>query len=146
MTTLSSEELQAQRSDFGLRLSNSMAKYGPLCVGIDPHRKLLTDWGYNVDAEGAELFSMRMLQAANGRAAAVKFQTPMFERYGAKGFEALERVLYAARQMGVIHHRRLPARRPVHHEFPPSQTPISSPVHRCWPTPSRCCRTMARVR
>ena len=66
------------------------------------HRKLLTDWGYNVDAEGAELFSMRMLQAANGRAAAVKFQTPMFERYGAKGFEALERVLYAARQMGVI--------------------------------------------
>ena len=102
MTTPSSEELQAQRSDFGLRLSNSMAKYGPLCVGIDPHRKLLTDWGYNVDAEGAELFSMRMLQAANGRAAAVKFQTSMFERYGAKGFEALERVLYAARQMGVI--------------------------------------------
>lgn len=102
MITLSSEELQAQCSDFGLRLSNSMVKYGPLCVGVDPHRKLLTDWGYNVDAEGAELFSMRMLQAANGRAAAVKFQTPMFERYGAKGFEALERVLYAARQMGVI--------------------------------------------
>ena len=92
----------AQRSDFGLRLSNSMAKYGPLCVGIDPHRKLLADWGYNVDAEGAELFSMRMLQATNGRAAAVKFQTPMFERYGSKGFAALERVLYAARQMGII--------------------------------------------
>ena len=102
MTTPSREELQAQRADFGLRLSNAMAKYGPLCVGIDPHRKLLTDWGYNVDAEGAELFSMRMLQAANGRAAAVKFQTPMFERYGAKGYEALESVLYAARQMGVI--------------------------------------------
>ncbi|TPF94246.1 orotidine 5'-phosphate decarboxylase [Bifidobacterium sp. UTBIF-68] len=102
MVTPSSEELNAQRSDFGLRLSNSMAKYGPLCVGIDPHRKLLADWGYNVDAEGAELFSMRMLQAASGCAAAVKFQTPMFERYGSKGFEALERVLYAARQMGVI--------------------------------------------
>jgi orotidine-5'-phosphate decarboxylase len=79
-----------------------MAQYGPLCVGIDPHRKLLTDWGYNVDAEGAELFSMRMLQASQGRAAAVKFQTPMFERYGSKGFAALERVLYAARQMGII--------------------------------------------
>ncbi len=51
------------RSDFGLRLSSSMAQYGPLCVGIDPHRKLLTDWGYNVDALGAELYSMRMLQA-----------------------------------------------------------------------------------
>ncbi|KAB8295650.1 orotidine 5'-phosphate decarboxylase [Bifidobacterium avesanii] len=79
-----------------------MDKYGPLCVGIDPHRKILTDWGYNVDAEGAELFAMRMLQAAHGRAAAVKFQAPMFERYGAKGFAALERVLYAARQMGII--------------------------------------------
>ena len=101
-TAPSSEELQAQRSDFGLRLSNSMAKYGPLCVGIDPHRRLLTDWGYNVDAEGAEMFAMRMLQAASGRAAAVKFQLPMFERYGSKGFAALERVLYAARQMGMI--------------------------------------------
>ncbi|MDO4913729.1 MAG: orotidine-5'-phosphate decarboxylase [Bifidobacteriaceae bacterium] len=96
------EEIQAQRSDFGLRLANSMAKYGPLCVGIDPHRKLLTDWGYQVNSEGAELFSMRMLQATKGRAAAVKFQTSMFERYGSKGFEALERVLYVARQMGVI--------------------------------------------
>ena len=102
MSSPSSEEVNAQRSDFGLRLSNSMAKYGPLCVGIDPHRQLLTDWGYNVDALGAELYSMRMLQAANGRAAAVKFQFSMFERYGSKGIAALERVLYAARQMGVI--------------------------------------------
>ena len=102
MSSLSSEEMSAQRSDFGLRLSNSMAQYGPLCVGIDPHRQLLTDWGYNVDALGAELYSMRMLQAANGRAAAVKFQFSMFERYGSKGIAALERVLYAARQMGII--------------------------------------------
>ncbi|EPI47573.1 orotidine 5'-phosphate decarboxylase [Gardnerella vaginalis JCP8151A] len=96
------QELRAQRSDFGLRLKNAMAKYGPLCVGIDPHRKMLLNWGYNMDAQGAELFSMRMLQAMNGRAAAVKFQSSMFERYGSKGFAALERVLYAARQMDVI--------------------------------------------
>lgn len=102
MSSLSNEELNAQRSDFGLRLSNSMAKYGPLCVGIDPHRQLLIDWGYNVDALGAELYAMRMLQAANGRAAAVKFQFSMFERYGSKGIAALKRVLYAARQMGTI--------------------------------------------
>ena len=96
------QELQAQRSDFGLRLKNAMAKYGPLCVGIDPHRKMLLNWGYKMDAQGAELFSMRMLQAMNGRAAAVKFQSSMFERYGSKGFAALERVLYSARQMDVI--------------------------------------------
>jgi orotidine-5'-phosphate decarboxylase len=96
------EEIKSQRSDFGLRLSHSMANFGPLCVGIDPHRKILTDWGYQLDAEGAELFSMRMLQAAYGRAAAVKFQTSMFERYGSKGYAALERLLFAARQMGII--------------------------------------------
>lgn len=98
----SPEERLALRSDFGLRLRNSMQQYGPLCVGIDPHRQLLLDWGYDVDAEGAELFAMRMLQAASGRAAAVKFQTSMFERYGSKGVAALERVLYAARQIGLI--------------------------------------------
>ena len=100
MSSLSSEEMSAQRSDFGLRLSNSMAQYGPLCVGIDPHRQLLTDWGYNVDALGAELYSMRMLQAANGRAAAVKFQFSMFERYGSKGIALLP--YYGARSLGGV--------------------------------------------
>lgn len=90
------------RQEFGLRLAAAMQEHGPLCVGIDPHRKNLHDWGYNIDAEGAELFSMRMLQGAQGRAAAVKFQMPMFERYGSKGYAALERALYAARQMELI--------------------------------------------
>lgn len=102
MTDPSTQEQLALRSDFGLRLSNSMKRYGPLCVGIDPHRQLLTDWGYDIDAQGAELYAMRMLQAANGRAAAVKFQTSMFERYGSRGYAALERVLFAARQMDII--------------------------------------------
>lgn len=90
------------RYEFGLRLSDSMKEYGPLCVGIDPHRKNLIDWGYSVDPQGAELFAMRMLQAAEGRCAAVKFMMPMFERYGSKGIAALERALYAARQLGMI--------------------------------------------
>ena len=115
----SEEEIKAMRSDFGLRLSSSMAQYGPLCVGIDPHRKNLTDWGYNVDAEGAELFSMRMLQAMRDRAAAVKFQEPMFERYGS--MEACPP------------------------PSPPSRTHTSSRAPLCWPTPSPCCRTMAHA-
>lgn len=100
--SLTDKEREAMHSDFGLRLSNSMKQYGPLCVGIDPHRGVLENWGYSVDAEGAELFAMRMLQAASGRAAAVKFQLSMFERYGSRGFVALERALYAARQMELI--------------------------------------------
>lgn len=96
------QEQQLLRSDFGVRLKAAMDAYGPLCMCVDPHRSLLTDWGYNIDAEGAELFCMRMLQATNGRVAAVKFQTSLFERFGSAGFEALERVLYVARQTGVI--------------------------------------------
>lgn len=102
MSSLSSEEMSAQRSDFGLRLSNSMAQYGPLCVGIDPHRQLLTDWGYNVDALGAELYSMRMLQAANGRAAASNSSSPCSSATVRKVSQRSSRVLYAARQMGII--------------------------------------------
>ena len=145
MSSPSSEEVNAQRSDFGLRLSNSMAKYGPLCVGIDPHRKNLTDWGYNVDAEGAELFSMRMLQAMRDRAAAVKFQEPMFERYGSKGFAALERVLYAARQMGIItivdclHGGLSTTISAIADAYLQARAPL------CWPTPSPCCHTMAHA-
>ena len=45
---------------------------------------------------------MRMLQAANGRAAAVPFQMPMFGRYGSKSFAVLERLRYAARHIGVF--------------------------------------------
>lgn len=93
---------RARRQEFGLRLSDSMKEHGPICVGIDPHRRNLRDWGYQVSAEGAELFAMRMLQAVVGRCAAVKFMMPMFERYGSKGIAALERALYAARQLGLI--------------------------------------------
>lgn len=87
---------------FGERLAKVMDHYGPLCVGIDPHRALLKEWGYEVDAEGAELFGMRMLQAARGRAGVVKYQIPMFARFGSQGFAALERLLYAAKRMGLI--------------------------------------------
>lgn len=41
----------------------------------------------------------------------------MFERYGSKGIAALERVLYAARQMGVITIVDCPAWRPADHDF-----------------------------
>lgn len=128
MTTLSSEELQAQRSDFGLRLSNSMAKYGPLCVGIDPHRKLLTDWGYNVDAEGAELFSMRMgcrpptgaPQQSNSRRRCSSATEPKVSKRSSACSTRHDK--WASSPSSIACAAACPPR------FPPSQTPISSPV------------------
>ncbi len=97
----SEEEIKAMRSDFGLRLSSSTAKYGPLCVGIDPHRKNLTDWGYaRRGRRGAVLHAYASGHARSRR----RCQIPEADvrALRAKGFAALERVLYAARQMGII--------------------------------------------
>jgi orotidine-5'-phosphate decarboxylase len=37
---------------FGARLAAAVAERGPLCVGIDPHRSLLLEWGYRDDVDG----------------------------------------------------------------------------------------------
>ncbi len=36
---------------------------GPLCVGIDPHAALLTDWGLNDDVAGLERFTLTVVEA-----------------------------------------------------------------------------------
>ena len=41
----------------------AMAARGPLCVGIDPHPALLSDWGLGDDAAGLERFSLTVLEA-----------------------------------------------------------------------------------
>ncbi|WP_336645516.1 orotidine-5'-phosphate decarboxylase [Microbacterium sp. USHLN186] len=82
---------------FGARLHAAMQRFGPLCVGIDPHAALLEQWGLSQDAEGLRAFGLAVVDAAAGRAAAVKPQVAFFERFGSRGFAALEEVMAAAR-------------------------------------------------
>ena len=42
----------ADVAPFGRRLAAAVADRGPLCVGIDPHRSLLIDWGVGDDLDG----------------------------------------------------------------------------------------------
>lgn len=84
-------------SGFGERLHAAVDARGSLCVGIDPHRHLLESWDLPDDASGARELGLRVVEAAAGRAAAVKPQIAFFERHGAAGFAALEEVLAAAR-------------------------------------------------
>jgi orotidine-5'-phosphate decarboxylase len=79
-----------------------MAARGPLCVGIDPHPSLLAAWGMDDDGGGLRSFALRALEAAAGRAAAVKPQSALFERHGAAGAAVLGEVLAAARDLGVL--------------------------------------------
>lgn len=88
--------------DFGTRLNAAMTQYGPLCVGIDPHRFLLDEWGLPDSAAGVREFGLRVIDAASARVAVVKPQVAFFERHGAEGYAALESVLAAARSAGIL--------------------------------------------
>jgi len=87
---------------FGQRARAGIDRFGPLCVGIDPHPGLLDDWGLSQDAAGAREFGLRVVAASTARVAFVKPQVSFFERYGSAGFAALERVLAAAREAGIL--------------------------------------------
>ena len=85
------------RPSFGTRLAAAMDRYGPLCVGIDPHPALLTAWGLADDADGLRTFALTVVDALVGRVAALKPQSAFFERHGARGVAVLEEVLAAVR-------------------------------------------------
>lgn len=87
---------------FGVRLRTAMDRFGPLCVGIDPHAALLDQWGLGQDAEGLRSFGLAVVDAAAGRAGIVKPQVAFFERFGSRGFAALEDISSAARDAGLI--------------------------------------------
>ncbi|MGP3536721.1 orotidine-5'-phosphate decarboxylase [Microbacterium sp. RD1] len=89
-------------STFGQRLSEALSASGPLCVGIDPHEALLRAWGLPVDAAGVREFGLRVVEASAGRVGVVKPQVAFFERFGSAGYAALEDVLAAAREAGLL--------------------------------------------
>ncbi|MCK0093224.1 orotidine-5'-phosphate decarboxylase [Rhodococcus sp. F64268] len=78
-----------------------MAERGPLCVGIDPHPQLLTEWGLTVDVSGLEAFSELCVEAF-GSVALVKPQVAFFEAFGSAGIAVLERTLEALRSSGTL--------------------------------------------
>ena len=51
------------RLSFGARLRAAMDTHGPLCVGIDPHRALVEQWGLTYDLAGIERFALTCVEA-----------------------------------------------------------------------------------
>lgn len=87
---------------FGARLRAALDAHGPLCVGIDPHESLLAEWGLDASGDGVRAFGLAVVDAAAGAVGVVKPQVAFFERFGARGFAALEDVLAAARDAGLV--------------------------------------------
>lgn len=89
-------------TSFGARLRQALDAHGPLCVGIDPHAALLDAWGLPQTADGVRAFGLATVEAAAGRVGIVKPQVSFFERFGSRGFAALEDVMSAARAAGLL--------------------------------------------
>ena len=87
---------------FGERLVGRVEALGPLCVGIDPSRPAITAWDRSDSVEGLEFFSLALLEAAVGNAAAIKPQVAHFERFAARGYQVLERLLQDARDADIL--------------------------------------------
>jgi len=87
---------------FGDRLARVFVERGRLCVGIDPHAHLLESWGLPASASGVREFGLSVVEATAGRAGIVKPQVAFFERFGAAGYAALEEVIAAAREAGLL--------------------------------------------
>lgn len=87
---------------FGDRVAAAFAAYGRLCVGIDPHSSLLDAWGLPDSGEGVREFGLRAVDAAAGHVGIVKPQVAFYERHGAAGYRALERVFAEARDAGLV--------------------------------------------
>lgn len=87
---------------FGDRLAAAIEDCGPVCVGIDPHPQLLQAWGLSADGAGLRDFGRMVVERVAGTVAAIKPQSAFFEEYGSEGIAALEHILAAARDAGVL--------------------------------------------
>ncbi|MGJ3232475.1 MAG: orotidine-5'-phosphate decarboxylase [Oceanicaulis sp.] len=85
---------------FAARIAERCARLGHLCVGLDPSYESLGAWGLPHTAKGAEIFSRTMIELCADHAAAFKPQSAHFERFGADGLAALDRVVGAAQEAG----------------------------------------------
>jgi len=89
-------------TSFGVKLGQTFAKHGQLCVGIDPHANLLEDWGLPDSPEGLRQFAFTALSAATGRVGIIKPQVSFFERHGSAGFKVLEDLCVKASDAGLL--------------------------------------------
>ena len=74
----------------------------PLCLGLDPSRELMRDWGLNDDADGLRRFCRLVMEAAADRIAVVKPQSGFFERLGPPGLSELARAIAMIREQGAL--------------------------------------------
>ena len=87
---------------FAHRFFELAKKRSPLCLGLDPSRDLIRDWGFKDDS--VRRFCGVVMDAAADRVAVVKPQSGFFERLGPSGLSELARALGLIREQGALSH------------------------------------------
>ena len=87
---------------FADRLIESTRRLGPLCVGLDPHQGRVPSLFGGDTPEGIEAWGLAMIRACEGRVACIKPQIAFYERHGPDGLKALQIIIRAAREAGLI--------------------------------------------
>jgi len=87
---------------FGERLVEAVRRRGPLCVGIDPHPGLLTEWELPDSVDGLAAFCAISVEALAGTVAVLKPQSAFFERFGSAGIAVLESTIRQSREAGAM--------------------------------------------
>jgi orotidine-5'-phosphate decarboxylase len=89
-------------ASFGENLQTSFRSFGNLCVGIDPHPKLLADWNLANSPAGIRSFANIMLDSIEYQANIIKPQVAFFEQFGSAGFKILEEICERAKASGIL--------------------------------------------
>ncbi|MGV0408689.1 orotidine-5'-phosphate decarboxylase [Corynebacterium resistens] len=87
---------------FGERFLERAEQFGQLCVGIDPHEQLLSDWDLPISIDGLREFSRICVEAFAPVACVVKPQIAFYEAFGSAGFAVLEETIAELRRHGVL--------------------------------------------
>jgi len=89
-------------TSFAQRFIQLADERSPLCVGLDPSRELMRDWGLSDDADGLRRFCGVVMEVAADRIAVVKPQSAFFERLGPQGLSELARAVATIREQGAL--------------------------------------------
>lgn len=87
---------------FADRLVTATRKYGVLCVGIDPHPRMIPHFFGGDTVSGITAWGEAIVDIAYSKVAVVKPQIALFERHGPEGMKAFQRICRRARDKGLL--------------------------------------------
>lgn len=99
---------------FADRLDHAVSRFGPGCVGLDPHLHLLpaerrarfeglTGAAFRATAAAEILaWGLQVLDAVAGQVGVIKPQVAFFEQLGSHGWATLEQLVARAKELGIL--------------------------------------------